>query len=198
MQVMTRTSSTDLYKISIEYPRFPSAPELTKRIDSYVDETQQAFLKTVTADAKARAENGAPQNFQYALYVTWEHAQLNEQYVSFVLHLYAFEGGANGRNELRSFNWNVRTQGAVALLDLFPHGSLQSIATYVRTVLQGTLGENTTPEFLDSGTAPNADNYQWYTFTDEGVTVYFPKYQVAPGAAGEQKVTIPRNQNGIF
>ncbi len=197
VEVVTRASSTDQQKVSIEYPRFPSSPELTRRVESFVDETEREFAKTVAADAEARGETGASP-VQYALYVTWEHAQLNREYASFILHVYAFEGGAHGRDELRSFNWNLETGRPVALLDLFPRGSLQGIADYARNVLGSMLGENTSAEFLDSGTAPNEDNYQWYTFTDDAVTVYFPRYQVAPGAAGEQKVTIPRNQAGIF
>jgi hypothetical protein len=44
------------------------------------------------------------------------------------------------------------------------------------------------------GTAPTAENYQNFTFTENILTIYFPKYSVAAGAFGELHVDIPRSE----
>lgn len=204
MEVVTIASTTDLADIRVEYPRFADAPELTKQIERYAEDSIAEFTLNYLANDKARKET-TPEGetfvkTQYLLDISWEHAQLNERYVSFIMHLYAFDGGANGRQVPRSFNWDMQSQRDVPLAALFSNDEnyLQRISTYTRQVLQGELGDSTSQEFLVDGTQPIAANFQWYTFTDQAVTVYFPKYQVAPGAAGEQQVTIPRDAVGLF
>lgn len=204
MEVVTVASSTDLLEIQAEYPRFPDAPALSAQMDRYVEESIAAFRRTALendAARKATLQPGeAPTKMTYAFYLTWESAQLNARFVSYVMHLYAFEGGANGRQELRSFNWDMAAQRDIPLSALFPDMTdyLPRIAAYARRILAGELGDTTDATFLDTGTAPDPANFQWYTFTDEAVTLYFPKYQVAPGAAGEQQVTVPRDGQGLF
>jgi hypothetical protein len=190
--------------IHVEYPRFVGAPLLTQQIDQYIKDSVADFTKTVAANDKARkdtAEPGAPApKFQYNLDISWEPAQLNRTYISFIIRLSAFEGGANSRQELRSFAWDFSKQQEVTLSSLFngDPGYLQNISTYSRQVLKGNLGENTNDEFLTDGTKPSLQSFQWFTFTDDAITVFFPKYQVAPGVAGEQRVVIPRNVEGLF
>lgn len=204
LEVATIASSTDLYLIHVEYPRFTEAPLLTQQIDQYVKDSVADFTKTVAENDRARkatAEPGAPAaTFQYNLDISWEPAQLNRTFISFIMRQSAFEGGANSRQELRSFNWDFAKQQEVTLSTLFngDPGYLQNISTYVRQVLKGNLGENTNDQFLADGTKPSLQSFQWFTFTDDAVTVFFPKYQVAPGVAGEQRVMIPRNVDGLF
>lgn len=204
MEVVTIASSTDLYEIRVEYPRFPDAPELSRQMDAYANDAIAQFTRTALENdeaVKATLQPGeAPTERTYALYVTWESAQLNPRFVSYVMNLYAFDGGANGRQELRSFNWDLQQQRDIPLSALFlgMPDYLQRISAYARQVLSAQLGDATDPSFLDSGTKPDPDNFQWYTFTDEAVNLYFPKYQVAPGAAGEQQVTIPRDAQGLY
>lgn len=204
VEVVTTDRSTDLYTIRAEHPRFPSLPGLTSEIDAYVEDSIEQFTKTVQENDAARRDTAPPGegslDFAYNFSIVWKPAQINSRYVSLVLHMDAFEGGANLRQEVRSFNYDVQAERAVTLADLFPSDPayLQRVSAYARQVLEGNLGENTTPDFLDEGTRPVLENFSRFTFTDDLVTFTFPKYQVAPGAAGEQTVTMPRNLEGIF
>lgn len=204
MEIITLASTTELLDIRAEYPRFPDAPLLNKKIDAYVAESIDEFRKNAIANDQARKDTLAPgetpTKVTYTFDLSWEHAQLNERTVSIMLHVYAFDGGANGRQVLSSFNWDMKEQREIPLASLFPgdNAYLQRISEYTRQVLSGTLGENSNAEFLSDGTQPLAANFQWFTFTDQALTIFFPKYQVAPGAAGEQQVTMPRNVEGLF
>lgn len=204
VEVVTTAESTDLYTVRAEHPRFESLPGLTTEIDSFVEGAIEQFTKTVKENDQARRDTATPgenvADFVYSLSISWKPAQINSRYVSLILHLDAFEGGANLRQEARTFNYDVQAKRAVTLSDLFPGepGYLERVSTYTRQVLEGNLGENTTPDFLNEGTKPTLGSFEWFTFTDEFITFTFPKYQVAPGAAGEQTVTMPRNVEGIF
>lgn len=46
-------------------------------------------------------------------------------------------------------------------------------------------------EMIHEGTEPIPENYDLFTISDKGLTIYFEKYQVAPGSAGSQAVLIP-------
>jgi hypothetical protein len=204
MEVMTISEDKPLYTIRAEYPRFPSVPALTSEVDAYVKSATEQFVKNVQENDDARRDTApageeAP-SFTYSLNMSWQPAQLNARYVSFAAHLDAFEGGANLRQEVKTFNYDLQANRAVTLADLFPGDSsyLQRLSEYARQVLSGNLGENTSADFLDAGTRPTLENFAWFTFTPDVITLTFPKYQVAPGAAGAQEVTVPRNVEGLF
>lgn len=204
VEVVTISRDTPLYTVRAEHPRFAAAPALTGEIDAYVEDTVEQFIKTVQENDDARRET-TPEgeeagSFVYSLTLNWRPAQLNSRYVSFAMHLDAFEGGANLRQEVKTFNYDMQSKRAVTLADLFPGDSsyLQRVSEYTRQVLAGNLGENTSEDFLLAGTRPTLDSFAWFTFTEDLITFVFPKYQVAPGAAGEQSVTMPRNVEGLF
>jgi hypothetical protein len=200
MEVRTITSSTPEYVVRVEYPRFSDAPGLTKALDDTVAQVISEFVKNAVANQQARRDTAQPgeqvTQVQFSLDVTWSAAQLNDRYVSLVLHVDAFEGGANMRQDLHTFAWDIHSQKPVTLQELLDNDPsyLEHVSTYVQQVLKSTLGDATNDEFLRDGTKPTPENFQWFTFTDQSITVYFPKYQVAPGAAGEQRVVLPRGQ----
>jgi|GEM_PF-1330935 len=208
VEVVTRASSTPLYAVQAEYPRFPSAPALSARVDDYVDRAVAGFISNVRENDAARratAEPGdpAPADFVYRLTIGWDPAQLNGRYASFLVRLDAFEGGANLRQDATSFSWDMRADRAVTLAELFPDDSayLERVSAYARQVLISQLGDSLGGEaasFVNDGTAPTLANFSVFTFNEDAVTFTFPKYQVAPGAAGEQQVAMPRRLEGLF
>jgi len=53
---------------------------------------------------------------------------------------------------------------------------------------------------IDYGTAPVPENFKNFNFNSYGLTIYFQRYQVAPGAAGSLTVMIPEavmRQNSV-
>lgn len=199
LEIATIASSSGIYVIRAEYPRFPTLPGLTAEIDGYVRETVSQFERVAREDHDARRDVGVAE-FQYSLDVTWRPAQLNGRYASLLVRVDAFEGGANLRQEVRTFNHDVAQGRTVTLASLFPDDPsyLQRVSAFARQVLESRFGEDANASFLADGTRPTLDNFQWFTFTDDAITFTFPKYQVAPGAAGEQTVTMPRNVSGLY
>ena len=47
--------------------------------------------------------------------------------------------------------------------------------------------------WIDEGAGPDPRNYSCFVFARDTVTIHFQRYQVAPGAAGSQSVTLPRD-----
>ena len=182
--------------------------ELNTAIASSVSSRLEDFYKVVALNSAARdatANNppgkpGAsiPPN-AYSFIATWQEAQINNRYVSFIIRFDSYAGGANENQEVETFNYDVSAKKLMSLPDLFPAAPnyLDQLSKLSRQQLSDSL-RTASPGYdpvamLDAGTEPTADNFHNFTFTDYAVTLYFPKYAVAPGAFGEQRVTISMN-----
>jgi hypothetical protein len=204
MAVMSLDQAGKKYTVSGEYPLFSSdVPPLNDAIEKTVNDSTGEFIKTAGANwdermANAQSEEEKPKDpFQYDM--TWAPDQINARYVSVVLRSQAYEGGANMVDNVFTFNYDVAQKKFVTLGDLYPNekDALTFVSNYAKDdLLNQYNSEIVKGEFpkdmILEGTKPTEDNFSRFTFNDIFVTFYFPKYQVAPGVYGEQKVEIPR------
>lgn len=203
--VAIHDASNPLYTVSAEYPQFPeTSDDFNGAIKAFVDTHLATFRSNAEENWTARQAtrpSGTPpatpsQDFYFN--VSWEQAQLNPRYISIIVRKDSYEGGANESQDIATFNYDVAKHASIALADLFPRTPdyLTTLSEASREQLAGTL-EMMMPghvptDMINEGTAPTLDNFKNFTFTDDVITVYFPKYQVAPGVAGEQRVMIGR------
>jgi hypothetical protein len=204
--VSLRESKNRFYETRIEYPQFENASrEWNESIAETVNAHFKEFQNNIEENWKARQDTlpeGEPKpefpEMPYLFVVTWDSEQLNEDFVSFVLRIDSFEGGANLRQEVQTFNYDFKSSQPVSLASLFPEEGeqyLSKISKYTRASLVSDLNEfsgGVPAEMIESGTEPVFENFKNFTFNDQAVIFYFPKYQVAPGSFGEQKVVLPR------
>ncbi|MBU6427011.1 DUF3298 domain-containing protein [Patescibacteria group bacterium] len=205
--------------VTIEYPQFPGLPsELNETIAQAVTGQLAEFMAETKQNAAARAttetnigsytDTGVSLNTDqnasavlpmssYSFIASWQPAQINSKYISFIERFDEYTGGANENSTLQTFNYDIGNRRFITLDDLF--GSvpdyLAKIASTSRKQLIAVLSTNSNgnapTDMITAGTAPSPENFADFTFTDYLLTVYFPKYAVAPGSFGEQHVTIP-------
>lgn len=204
MAVMSLNQTGKKYTVSGEYPLFSNdVVPLNDTIKKTVNDSVTEFIKTASTNwderiANAQSEAEKPKDpFQY--FISWTPDQINAKYVSVVLRSQAYVGGANMVDTIFTFNYDVVKKTFITLGDLFPNEKdpLTLISSYAKDDLTSQYssdiakGEFPKDMILD-GTKPTEENFSHFTFTDTFVTFYFPKYQVAPGVYGEQKVLVPR------
>lgn len=206
----------NLFQIDAEYPQFPSASNqfnqkisqlITGQISDFKNNSQDAWnarLSTWPSNTPTPAYPEQPFQFQE----TWQAAQLNTHYASFVIHIYSFSGGAHGDEQLYSFNYDFQAQKEISLTDLVGTNSatLQNLSklSYQSVIsdLQSRgwrVDENTT-QMAQAGTAPDLKNFSTFNFNHNALIIYFQKYQVAPGAVGPLTETFYKStldQNSI-
>lgn len=202
--------SQALYLIEGEYPQFPDLPKsFNDSIRAEVDRRLSEFRENSEENWSAReatlpeSERTAVPDHPFFFGVRWDAEQFNDRFVSFVLRFDSFEGGANARQELKTFNFDAESGREVVLGDLFPDDGryLDRISEYVRedlkiqmsSALGGGSGDGFLERMIEEGTEPIAENFSNFVFNDRAITFYFPKYQVAPGAMGEQKSVMARS-----
>ena len=201
LAVISLREKTELYTIRAEYPDLRSLPNefnqqikyaITQRIDEFKRNAAENWEARKATDSVMVSASGP--EIPYSMNIEWEPAQLNPSYISFIVRFNAYEGGANERQELVTFNYDVAKRKVLALADLYPTDPnyLTNFSETAKQQLSQTIEGEFAKEMLDAGIAPTIENFANFTFTDDIIIVYFPKYQVAPGAYGEQKMIMPR------
>jgi len=202
--ISLRESASTSPSVSIEYPQFPSLPtDFNDAIASSVTGRLADFRKESADNEAARHATAAPgadiPPGAYSFIATWQLTQINDRYVSFIVRYDMYTGGANENQELQTFNYDMAAHKVMSLGDLFPKRAdyLKALADIARSQLNeslyGSSNGNAPADMITAGTEPTADNFANFTFTDYIVTIYFPKYAVAPGSFGEQHVDVPRS-----
>lgn len=189
------------YDINAEYPQFEGvAPIFNQTIEKTVTDAV-ADHKNQSEDNQKylidldRSEGREPRAAdQYQLYVKYEQAQVNPQYISLVMRIGGYTGGAHGYENVVTFNYDVANQEMLMLSDLFPNDPnyLTTLSDYSRQQLRASLGDYANETFIVDGTNPTVENFKNFTFTDDAITIYFTQYQVAPYVAGEQRIIYRR------
>lgn len=207
ISVYSSKESTNLLDISAEYPQIDKVdPAFNEKIKSLVETQIADFKETSEENWKARKDTSTPDEnlgeypespFYFGM--SWEPTQLNSKYISFVLHLGVYEGGANGNEMVFAFNYDLLNNKEITLSDLlgdYPD-YLKTISDYTIRELESNIPkeENTDilKDMLNEGAGPKEDNFKNFTFTDKIINLYFSKYDVLPGYFGEQEVHIPRS-----
>lgn len=204
--VATHDATNRLYRIDAEYPQFEGVPDsINKPIELYVSEELAEFKTVAEENWKAQQETTPAGQARveypatpFTFMATWEPKQINKKYISMIVRIDAYEGGANARRELRTFNYDVEQGREIALADLFPgdRSYLGKVAKYAYDRLSEDLkiasGDGVDLNMIAEGTAPTRENFKNFVFDEYVIDLYFPKYQVAPGVFGEQHVVVPR------
>ncbi|MCX6716090.1 MAG: DUF3298 domain-containing protein [Candidatus Taylorbacteria bacterium] len=188
--------------VSVEYPQFPTLPEkFNQEIKSAVTSRLQEFRSIAKENTDARkataAKNETPNASDFSFLARWEPVQVNNAYVSLIIRFDSYVGGANENQELQTFNFDIVNKQILALDGLFASSTdyLSVISTEARKQLleksKTISGDNTPTETLIDGTVPKTENFKNFTFTENSIQIYFPKYSVAAGAFGEQQIVIP-------
>lgn len=209
---------TEYTMFDVSYPQFKNAPaEFNKKIEDLATEGIEGYTKDSEANWKARYKTRAKgedikefpideEKFSFA--ISYIPIQVNANYISVLVDLVGYTGGAHGYKNSISFNYDITNKKEMKLADLFPDDSnyLKTISELARADLKeqiyNRLGAETEKEktelaggimdMLLLGTEPNQENFNIFTFTPEEVTFYFTEYQVASYAMGEFKVSMPR------
>jgi hypothetical protein len=197
----------NFYDIHVEYPQFLNIESLNTKISSLISGKIATFKEESKNNWEARRATATPENpvpenpeFPFSFIAEWKPVQLNNDYISFVINLYYFVGGAHGTNEIYAFNYDVKGGKEITIMD-FLNSSQQTFENLAALVKQQAILQLQSDEFqidtndslkqmMDDGTKPTLENYQNFNFNYNSLIIYFQQYQVAPGAIGPVTITL--------
>jgi len=208
MKIHSIRESDSFFYVQAEYPEFMAAGEdfnheiaalISDKISGFKEESMDnwtARLDTVPAGKPVPENPERP----FPFIASWESAQLNTQYLSFVIKIYYFTGGAHGSEEIRTFNYDMLQKKKIGIEDFLDSSqeALERISKISAEDITGQLQstgwkeDDTLKEMINQGTTPTFENFKNFNFDPQGLTIYFGKYQVAPGAVGSLTIRITK------
>jgi len=219
IQNRTITDNTKPFLIKISYPYISGLNDFNQKVKTIVDKEINDF-KTNSLQNDEAVKQIDPADYakyprQYELDIGYDKGETDNKIVSVVFNVYNFEGGAHGDSYPIALNYNQKSKSEIKLADLFPNQKdyLQKISDYciknltkqIATQFQinslqltspnpapASILDSTELDWIKEGAAPSQENYSIFLINKNNLVFYFSKYQVAPGAAGGFKVTMPR------
>lgn len=184
-----KEDATTSPSVSVEYPQFGSGfDDLNTTIKNAVTSRLDEFRQYVWYE---------PDNHNYSFTASWKPEQVNTKYISLIIRFDAYTGGAHENQDIETFNYDVVNKKFLSIEDLKPSDTdlIAKISKYSYEQLSKNIGTSSDAKILNDaiavGTQALPQNFRNFTFTENAVSVYFPKYSVLPGSFGEQLVVFP-------
>ena len=194
------------FNIKAEYPQFKDIdPVFNEKISALTTREIEQFKKDSKDNWQARKDTALPGEVvpenpptPFDFIASWTPTQLNNKYLSFVINVYYFSGGAHGNEEVYTFNYDIAENKEISINDFLglSQQNLEKLAQLasqeVTSQLQssGMQTDNFLRQMIEQGTKPTQENFKDFNFSYNSLIIYFQKYQVAPGAAGSITITL--------
>jgi len=177
-------------QVNVDYPlAFAQYPEAAKTIDDFIADEQKSFIASYTPDYTL-----PPHVNNWGMYITNETYKFSDDIQTVVFDVSFYTGGAHPNHGYQTFTFDVKKGTELTLKDVFLNGNvpLDMISKTAYANLKKTLGDMEDDTMLEAGTTTSTpDNYKNWALTPTSIIFFFDPYQVAPYAAGPQKVEIP-------
>lgn len=193
-ETKTINEETEKYFIDITYPEFDNSDELNDVINDSIDVEIELFLDEIE---DTELEPGDEFFIgKYSLYVNFEIYSANTDIVSIAFPTSTYmSGAAHPMNYTDTLNYNFVTGEEIELVDMFvPDTDYWTAISYSTTPkLKEVLLEDdlSYDDWIEEGAGPEPENFIAFSLTDEGFVFHFDPYQVAPYAAGPQRIEVP-------
>ncbi len=178
---------SDTYEIKVYYPETKFS-----KVNDEVNSTIDKYINEFNENVKLSTSNES--NIKYSMQVTFD-VYSYEYYISYVFHVVTDLGGAHPFENTFTINYNEKKNSIVSLDNLIEKNQdlLNILSDYTYNVLKNNkkIIELDDDSMLKSGTASKKDNFLNFAFSNEGIIIFFDRYNVAPYYLGEFKVVIP-------
>ncbi len=178
--------NTNSNSIRINYPSTDYFL-LNKKIREYIDFQTNNF-KNLTLD-KVKTN--------YYLIIDYkEYGYKN--IISYVFLLETYNGGAHPDHLIWTINYDKKINKIITIKDLINSDPmiLEKLSSFSYNVLSNdnAFKNSNILSMLKDGTAPTIDNFKNIVFSNNGLIIYFERYQIAPYYFGEIALTYPMQQ----
>ena len=192
-QPFNETNQTPPFTITSQTPQLAGSDDprvivfnqrLKELITKEVDIWRQSFLQNTAPTVN----NGSTLDVTYTLL-----SQIGDVWsFKFDFSFYADGAAHPGLNSM-TLNYDLGQGRELALADLFLPN-----ANYLEAISKYCIAELSMQPFFDSsfsnGAQPTLENYRNWNIIPDGLMITFDEYQVAPYAAGPQKVLVPYSE----
>jgi len=185
----------EAYSVEVSYPETDNE-NLNREISSYIESGLAQFKEI--AQENWQVFSPEARRGMRGVFITEYEIFSNREVVSMKFQNYQFTGGAHGNTYFKTFAYDLENERNLALEDFFQEDS--DYLDRISEITRAELFDKFENEFegaargienmLNLGTEAREENFENFTLGAEGMTFFFPPYQVAPYAAGPQEVLV--------
>ena len=177
------------YTVAVNYPEIAGMEGFNQASQAIAERIVDAFLENLATYPPV----GELSQMSYSS-VSMDYSVLEKtpEVISVYFQISEYYSGAAHPFPFSAvLNYDVRNQQVLDLSDLF-----QPNAEYLRVISEYVTNELSGEEWFTftDGVLPEAENYQIWNLTPEGLLITFDPYMVAPYAAGFIKVVVPYDE----
>jgi Protein of unknown function (DUF3298) len=179
----TITEKNEYYTINAVYPK-TNSDAITKYFKDYVEEQIAQFKKDTSWVTEIDSSSKGDLSFDI------DYKSVPSVLVqNYIFTLNSYTGGAHGMQVRKTFSFNKDGQ-LLTISNLFKN-STDDFPVFARLVQKELLKrEGANSEWIADGAGPKEENYQAFVVTDNGITILFDPYQVAPWSDGAIDINI--------
>lgn len=187
------SQNTEAYTVTVTIPTVQN--KQTQAVAQYSISQQNQFVLDAQQAYKQNQDQTEeyPWN-QYSLTIDYEKYETAEGYLSYVVNEYLYTGGANGLQLVTSFNYDKNGE-KITLGNIVPQENRDALLETLKVRLFSV--NNISPEdsgvFADSIRELTFSDLEHFYITDTDLVLAFQEYDVAPGAAGAVRISLPRS-----
>lgn len=170
-------------EISVQIPVTPYQ-KLNSSIYSYLEATILNFKKSIK-------DYSVQPDFNYTLFIDYEE-YFYEDIISIVFFIETYLGGAHPNHEIMTFSYDTVKREFIDIETLEKKDPM--ILTKLSSFSRKALHQNpkiVSYSMMMEGTKPLKENFSKFAFTNEGLLLYFERYQVAPYSSGDISIIVP-------
>ncbi|MGN8644574.1 DUF3298 and DUF4163 domain-containing protein [Gracilibacillus sp. HCP3S3_G5_1] len=186
----TALVTDELYK-DMEALKYPKVSELEKtEMEDKINKTFEKYIKASYKELKENEKQGEKYDFQ-AEYQTDYQVKYNQSpKLSILTSNYIFSGGAHGNTTVESFNFDIDEGSRIYLTNvLTDEEQIKAVRDYVwEYAIERP--DIFYPDLKKEDINLTKDTA--FYFTDDGITLVFQQYEIAPYVAGNQEIHIPQ------
>ena len=189
-QPFSETNETPPFTLTTQTPQLTGSDD--PRVLAFNQRANELVKKEVDTFRQSFLQNTAPTvNHGSTLDVTYTLvSQINDLWSFKFDSSFYSDGAAHPGLYSITLNYDLAQGKELALADLFLPDS-----NYLKVISDYCIAELSKQPFFDSsfasGAEPTTENYHNWNITPDGLLITFDEYQVAPYAAGPQKVIMP-------
>jgi hypothetical protein len=175
---------TSYAEITGSYPKTIS-DSITMYFKSFVEEQVNQFIDD-TAWA-GEIESASAQSLM--LDISYENVR-SSTVQTYIFTVNSYTGGAHGMQFRKTFSFTKGGQ-LLTLSNIFSNG-FDGLPAFAKIVQKELLARpNAQADWITDGASAKEENYQSFVVTDEGLTILFDPYQVAPWSDGAIDISMP-------
>lgn len=172
-------------EISVQIPATPYQ-KLNSSIYSYLEDIVLNFKKSIK-------DYSIQPDFNYTLFIDYEE-YFYKDIITIVFYIETYLGGAHPNHEIMSFSYDARNGEFIDIATL--EKSDPMILSKISFLSRKALKQNekiVSYSMMIEGTKPLKENFSKFAFTNEGLKLFFQRYQVAPYSSGDISIIVPYN-----